>query len=109
VEPVVAWSGFGATRCCPDVLAGVTLAALAVPEVLGYARIAGMPVATGHFAGCVADGRYADWTSSVTDAASRAGGTGTSTVLINGQLIENTDATLRQRVACRGAQGAGGG
>jgi sulfate permease, SulP family len=30
-----------------DVLAGVTLAMLAVPEVLGYARIAGMPVVTG--------------------------------------------------------------
>ena len=35
------------SRLLPDVLAGVTLAALAVPEVLGYARIAGMPVATG--------------------------------------------------------------
>jgi high affinity sulfate transporter 1 len=34
-------------RLVPDALAGVTLAALAVPEVLGYARIAGMPVATG--------------------------------------------------------------
>jgi high affinity sulfate transporter 1 len=31
----------------PDTLAGLTLASLAVPEVLGYARIAGMPVATG--------------------------------------------------------------
>ncbi len=31
----------------PDVLAGVTLAALGIPEVLGYARIAGMPLATG--------------------------------------------------------------
>lgn len=30
-----------------ELLAGVTLAALAVPEVLGYARIAGMPVSTG--------------------------------------------------------------
>lgn len=30
-----------------DGLAGVTLAALAIPEVLGYARIAGMPVVTG--------------------------------------------------------------
>ena len=30
-----------------DVLAGVTLAALGIPEVLGYARIAGMPVVTG--------------------------------------------------------------
>ena len=30
-----------------DLLAGLTLAALGVPEVLGYARIAGMPVVTG--------------------------------------------------------------
>ena len=30
-----------------DLLAGVTLAALGIPEVLGYARIAGMPVVTG--------------------------------------------------------------
>ncbi len=30
-----------------DVLAGITLAALAIPEVLGYAKIAGMPVVTG--------------------------------------------------------------
>jgi SulP family sulfate permease len=30
-----------------DVLAGITLAALAIPEVMGYTRIAGMPVITG--------------------------------------------------------------
>ena len=30
-----------------DVVAGVTLAALGIPEVLGYAKIAGMPVVTG--------------------------------------------------------------
>src|SRR6266536_3597878 len=30
-----------------DVLAGLTLAALGVPEVLGYAKIAGMPLVTG--------------------------------------------------------------
>ena len=35
-----------AGRWGTDVLAGVTLALLAVPEVLGYARIAGMPVVT---------------------------------------------------------------
>src|SRR5882757_2017580 len=35
------------SRLVPDVLAGLTLAALAIPEVLGYARIAGMPVVTG--------------------------------------------------------------
>jgi len=34
-------------RVVPDALAGATLAALAVPEVMGYARIAGMPVVTG--------------------------------------------------------------
>lgn len=34
-------------RLLPDAIAGATLAALAVPEVLGYARIAGMPVVTG--------------------------------------------------------------
>ena len=35
------------SRIMPDVLAGVTLAALGVPEVLGYAKIAGMPLITG--------------------------------------------------------------
>ena len=37
---------FERKRLGPDVVAGVTLAALAIPEVLGYARIAGMPVVT---------------------------------------------------------------
>ncbi|MGH3514218.1 MAG: SulP family inorganic anion transporter, partial [Pseudonocardiaceae bacterium] len=37
----------GRSRLGPDAVAGVTLAALAVPEVLGYARIAGMPVVSG--------------------------------------------------------------
>ena len=35
------------SRVWPDVLAGVTLAAVGVPEVLGYAKIAGMPLVTG--------------------------------------------------------------
>ncbi len=35
------------SRVPTDVLAGVTLAAVGIPEVLGYARIAGMPVVTG--------------------------------------------------------------
>ncbi len=30
-----------------EIIAGLTLAALAIPEVLGYARIAGMPIMTG--------------------------------------------------------------
>ena len=35
------------SRVWPDVLAGLTLAAIGVPEVLGYAKIAGMPLITG--------------------------------------------------------------
>jgi sulfate permease, SulP family len=35
------------SRLPADVLAGLTLAALGIPEVLGYAKIAGMPVVTG--------------------------------------------------------------
>src|SRR5580692_9904765 len=35
------------SRIPADALAGLTLAALGIPEVLGYARIAGMPLVTG--------------------------------------------------------------
>jgi sulfate permease, SulP family len=35
------------SRVPADALAGLTLAALGIPEVLGYAKIAGMPVVTG--------------------------------------------------------------
>ena len=49
------WSAFlfqgllpvGKGRVPAEALAGVTLAALAIPEVMGYTRIAGMPVVTG--------------------------------------------------------------
>jgi SulP family sulfate permease len=34
-------------RVVPELIAGITLAALAIPEVLGYAKIAGMPAITG--------------------------------------------------------------
>jgi high affinity sulfate transporter 1 len=37
----------GKGRVPAEVIAGVTLAALAIPEVMGYAKIAGMPVVTG--------------------------------------------------------------
>ncbi len=35
------------SRISTDVIAGATLAALAIPEVMGYTKIAGMPVITG--------------------------------------------------------------
>ena len=38
---------FERSRVPADMFAGITLAALGIPEVLGYAKIAGMPVVTG--------------------------------------------------------------
>lgn len=38
---------FERARLVPDVVAGITLAALGIPEVMGYATIAGTPLATG--------------------------------------------------------------
>ena len=35
------------SRIATDVIAGITLAALGIPEVMGYTTIAGMPVITG--------------------------------------------------------------
>lgn len=40
---------FEPSRIPAELIAGLTLAALGVPEVLGYAKIAGMPVVTGLF------------------------------------------------------------
>ena len=34
-------------RLPAEIIAGITLAALAIPEVMGYTKIAGMPVVTG--------------------------------------------------------------
>jgi protein-disulfide isomerase len=50
------------------------------------------------FATCVQDGRYADWSRSVTDAASQAGVNGTPTVLVNGKVIANSADALRAAV-----------
>jgi high affinity sulfate transporter 1 len=53
VEPKHRLSPFGGIRpydrtwLSQDVIAGITLAALAIPEVMGYTKIAGMPVITG--------------------------------------------------------------
>src|ERR1700685_1572207 len=38
---------FSRNAAVRDVFAGVTLASMNIPQVLGYARIAGMPVVTG--------------------------------------------------------------
>jgi len=38
---------FDKTRLAPDILAGITLAALGIPEVMGYTKIIGTPVITG--------------------------------------------------------------
>jgi sulfate permease, SulP family len=38
---------FDRNRLVPDVVAGITLAALGIPEVMGYTKIAGTPLVTG--------------------------------------------------------------
>jgi sulfate permease, SulP family len=38
---------FDRSRLVPDVVAGITLAALGIPEVMGYTKIAGTPLVTG--------------------------------------------------------------
>src|SRR5512137_1218751 len=35
------------SRLAPDIIAGITLAALGIPEVMGYTKIIGTPVITG--------------------------------------------------------------
>jgi protein-disulfide isomerase len=51
------------------------------------------------FAECVQQDRYAAWTATVTDAASKAGVNSTPTVLVNGREIERTPEALRAAVA----------
>jgi protein-disulfide isomerase len=50
------------------------------------------------FGTCVQDGRYADWTRSVTDAASQVGIAATPTVLVNGQEVARSVEALRSAV-----------
>ena len=38
---------FDRAKISVDIIAGITFAALAIPETMGYAKIAGMPVITG--------------------------------------------------------------
>src|SRR5690606_5959821 len=38
---------FDRSQLLPDILAGITLAALGIPEVMGYTKIIGTPVVTG--------------------------------------------------------------
>jgi SulP family sulfate permease len=38
---------FDKSRLAPDIIAGITLAALGIPEVMGYTKIIGTPVVTG--------------------------------------------------------------
>src|SRR5258707_11955566 len=38
---------FDKSRLGPDIMAGITLAALGIPEVMGYTKIIGTPVITG--------------------------------------------------------------
>ncbi len=47
-----------------EIIAGLTLAALAIPEVMGYTKIAGMPVITGLYTILIPSFLYAIFCSS---------------------------------------------
>ena len=52
------------TRITGEIIAGITLAALAIPEVMGYTRIAGTPVITGLYTMLIPAGLFALFGSS---------------------------------------------
>jgi len=52
------------SRVPMDIIAGITLAALAIPEVMGYTKIAGMPVVTGLYTILIPMGLFALFGSS---------------------------------------------
>ena len=63
--PIVTWlPGYQRKLLRPDLTAGLVLAALAVPQSLGYAAIAGVPVQLGLYAVPVALVAYAIFGSS---------------------------------------------
>jgi protein-disulfide isomerase len=51
--------------------------------------------AKGGFAQCVPDNRYANWTKSVTDEASKAGINGTPTVMVNGPGVVGATSRVK--------------
>lgn len=55
---------FSGSQLPTEVLAGITLAALAIPEVMGYTEIAGTPVITGLYTILIPMGLYALFGSS---------------------------------------------
>lgn len=52
-EPVALLTGYQRTWLRGDVVAGITVTAIAIPESLGYASIAGLPVQTGLYCALV--------------------------------------------------------
>jgi hypothetical protein len=54
----------------PDVIAGITLAALGIPEVMGYTKIIGTPVITGLYTGPPRTTRWP--TASISEIENRA-------------------------------------
>lgn len=81
-------------------------AGLSDDELIGYAKDAG--ASTPAVATCIKDRSFEDWTGSATDAASKAGISGTPTVQLNGEdiagSISNVD-TLSQAIEAAAGKG----
>lgn len=59
-------------------------------QIIGYAKAGG--VTGSSFPGCVRSGKYESWVNKVTDQFTRKGFTGTPTVLVKGQMLQNPTA-----------------
>ncbi|MEP0775253.1 MAG: STAS domain-containing protein [Acidobacteriota bacterium] len=64
LRPAAVLRGVRRTNLRPDVLAGLTVAIVAIPQSIAYAAIAGLPPATGLYAAAVASVAGALWGSS---------------------------------------------
>jgi protein-disulfide isomerase len=75
-------------------------AGLSDDQLVSIAGSAGLD--TGTFGSCLRDRTYRPWTQHVTDAASRAGITGTPTVLVAGKPVESSAEAITAAVAAAG-------
>jgi protein-disulfide isomerase len=76
-------------------------------RLVAFGRDAGITDNT--FTRCVDSGRYEGWVGKNTDAASSSGVRGTPTVLIDGKVVDNTDAADPSRLTALVDQAGGGG
>ena len=99
-----------AARIPAEIIAGITLAAIAIPEVMGYTKISGTPVITGLYTMLIPTAQFALFGSSrhlvvgADSATKRASGTPVATGISNQPLVAAAPQPARnQKNQPRGA------